>query len=110
MFLKTEAIDVPATGFPVYSDSVRTEMQSWERRGWVVTVADSRKVVLEKRNSIPLCLNVLLVFMTAFLWSIAWAVRARKKETQTRVLTIAPSGDLAHVELLTGPTGIEPLQ
>ncbi|UFS60182.1 hypothetical protein [Subtercola endophyticus] len=100
---------MPATGFPVYSNSVRTEMQSWERRGWVVTVADSRQVVLEKRNSIPLCLNVLLVFMTAFLWTIAWAVRARKKETQTRVLAITPDGELDRVTLVVGATKLEPL-
>ncbi|RFA09240.1 hypothetical protein B7R54_08380 [Subtercola boreus] len=66
---------------------IEAEVAVLLQRGWKVTSADAHTVVLTRRRNMPFCVNVGLLLVTGFLWSIYMVARVRHPKIETTTLT-----------------------
>ncbi|RFA12923.1 hypothetical protein B7R21_08710 [Subtercola boreus] len=65
---------------------IEAEVAVLLQRGWKVASADEHTVVLTRQRTMPFCVNVALLLVTGFLWSIYMIARARHPKIETTTL------------------------
>ncbi|RFA14991.1 hypothetical protein B7R22_07600 [Subtercola boreus] len=65
---------------------IEAEVAVLLQRGWKVASADDHTVVLTRQRTMPFCVNVGLLLVTGFLWSIYMVARARHPKIETTTL------------------------
>jgi len=83
VFQDRQPLHAPAAA-AIDDEAIRAEITRLAPFGWVVVEADSREVRLEKRSTIPFCVNLALCVVTCLVWLPIW--RARSRTVKTKVL------------------------
>ncbi|MDF2443182.1 MAG: hypothetical protein JWR01_1385 [Subtercola sp.] len=65
---------------------IEAEVAVLLQRGWKVASADAHTVVLTRQRNMPFCVNVGLLLVTGFLWSVYMVARARHPKIETTTL------------------------
>jgi hypothetical protein len=85
---------LPLADINGHDKALVTEVDNWTKRGWIVTTASHRRVVLERRLALPFCVNAALCVVTGLLWLIYWIPRSRHPKVLTMVLTLSANGEV----------------
>jgi hypothetical protein len=86
-----------ATNTALDDERVRAEVTTLTDRGWKVTTASDREVVLQRTRGLSFCANLFLCLATGMLWLLYWVPRSLRPRIDTRVVLLTPSGDVAVV-------------